>query len=143
MRYCQTIQLNKKAVIPWAAIIVGLALLGLVACGAASQQNDGVSKASLRSTKIMMQARGDNANLTLGTKLFMDIKIQPEEAQLDLSVSNIWYTTPDNVRDRMVDEWMGAWMTIAGDNGWTGLARVQFINSAGEQVAYKSRPISN
>ena len=122
-------------------MIVSLVLLGVVACGTASQQDDGVSKASLRSTKIIVQTRGDNANLELGKKLFTDIKIQSEAAQLELRVSDIWHTTPDNLRDRMVDEWMGAWMTIAGNNGWTGLARVQFIDSAGEQVAYKSRSI--
>ncbi len=141
MRDCQTIHLNKNAVFSWAAMIVSLVLLGVVACGTTREQDDGVSKASLRSTKIMMQARGDNANLALGTKLFTDISIQSEAAQLELRVSNIWHATPDNLRDRMVDEWMGAWMTIAGDNGWTGLARVQFIDSAGEQVAYESRSI--
>ena len=142
MRECQTIQLNKKAKISWAVIIVSLLLLGFVACGTTIQQDDGVSKASLRSTKIIMQARVDNANSGLSTKLFTDISIESEEAQLELSVSDIWHTTPENLRDKMVDEWMGAWLTIAGDNGWTGLARVQFIDSAGEQVAHKSRPIS-
>ncbi len=141
MRDCQTIHLNKKAVFSWAAMIVSLVLLGVVACGSTSQQDDGVSEASLRSTKVMMQARGDNANAGLETKLFTDISIQSEAAQLELSVSDIWHTTPDNLRDRMVDEWMGAWMKIAGNNGWTGLARVQFIDGAGEQVAYKSRSI--
>ena len=141
MRYCQAIHLNKKAEFSWAAMIVSLVLLVVVACGNTIQQDDGVSKASLRSTKIMMQAWGDNANLELGTKLFTDISIQSEAAQLELRVSDIWHTTPDNLRDRMVDEWIGAWMTIAGNNGWTGLARVQFIDSAGEQVAYKSRSI--
>ena len=76
MRDFQTIQLNKKAQISWAAIIFSLVLLGFAACGSTILQDDGVSKASLRSTKIIIQARGDNANLELGTKLFTDIKIQ-------------------------------------------------------------------
>ena len=141
MRDCHTIHLNKKTGFSWAAMIVSLVLLGVFACGATIQQDEGVSKASLRSTKIIVQTRGDNANLELGKKLFTDIKIQSEAAQLELRVSDIWHTTADNLRDGMVDEWMGAWMTIAGKNGWTGLARVQFIDSAGEQVAYKSRSI--
>ena len=141
MRDCQTIHLNKNAKFSWAAMIVSLVLLGVVACGTTSQQDDGVSEASLRTTNIMMQARGDNANAELETKLFTGISIQSEAAQLELRVSDIWHTTPDNLRDRMVDEWMGAWMTIAGNSGWTGLARVQFIDSAGEQVAYESRSI--
>lgn len=141
MRDCQTIHLNRRVEFSWAAMIVSLMVLGVVACGSASQQDDGVSKASLRSTKVLMGARVDNANLVLGTKLFTDISIQSEAAQLELKVSDIWHTTPDNLRDRMVEEWMGAWMTMAGDKGWTGLARVQFIDSAGEQVAYKSRSI--
>ena len=141
MRDCHTIHLNKKAGFSWAAMIVSLVLLGGFACGATIQQDDGVSKASLRSTKIIMQTRGDNANAGLETKLFTDISIQSEAAQLELTVSNIWHTTPDDLREIMVDEWMGAWMTIAGNNGWTGLARVQFIDGAGEQVAYKSRSI--
>ena len=141
MRDCQPFRLNKKAKFLWAAMIVSLALLGIVACGNSSQQDDGVSKASLRSTKIMVQARGDNANASIGTILFTDISIQSEAAQLELRVSDIWHTTPDNLRDKMVDEWMGAWMTLAGNNGWTGLARVQFIDSAEEQVAHESRLI--
>ncbi len=142
MRYCKTIQLNKKAQISRVAIIFSFVLLGVFACGATIQQNDGVSKASLRSTEIIMKARGDNANALLGTKLFMNISIQSEEAQLDLKVSDMWQATPDNTRDKVVDEWLEAWMTIAGDAGWTGLARVQFIDKAGEQVAFKSGSIS-
>lgn len=141
MRDCQTIQLNKKSEFSWTAMIVSLVLLGVVACGTASQQDDGVSKASLRSTKIFMQTRGDNVNAGLETKLFTDISIQSEVAQLELTVSGIWHTTPEDLREIMVDEWMGAWMTIAGNNGWTGLARVKFIDGAGGQVAYKSRSI--
>ncbi len=106
MRDCQTIHLNKKAEFSWAAMIVSLVLLGVVACGTTSQQDGGVSKASLRSTDIMMQARGDNANAGLETKLFTDINIQSEEAQLELTVSDIWHTTPENLRDKMVDEWL-------------------------------------
>jgi len=139
----QTIQLNKKAQISWAGIIVSMVLLGVFACGTVIQQNDGVSKASLRSAKVIVLARGDDMNARIGTKLFTDISIQSEEAQLDMKVSDIWYTTLDNVQDELVDEWMGAWMTIAGEGGWTGLARIQFIDSAGEQVAYKSGTISN
>ena len=143
MRNYQTIQLNKKAQISWAGIIVSLVLLGVFACGTLIQQNDGVSKASLRSAKVIVLARGDNMNKQIGTKLFTDISIASEEAQLDLKVSDIWYTTPDNIQDELVDEWMEAWMTLAGEKGWTGLARIQFIDSAGEQVAYKSGTISN
>jgi len=142
MRYCQKIQFNKKAQISWVAIIFSFALLGVFACGNIVQQNVGVSKASLRSTEIIMKARGDNANALLGTKLITNISIQSEEAQLDLKVSDIWYDTPDNIRDNEVDEWLGAWMTVAGEAGWTGLARVQFIDRAGEQVAFKSGSIS-
>ena len=143
MRNYQTIPLNKKAQISWAGIIVSLVLLGVFACGTVIQQNDGVSKASLRSANVIVLARGDNMNAQIGTKLFTGISIQSEEAQLDLKVSDIWYTTPDNIQDELVDEWMGAWMTIAGEKGWAGLARIRFIDSAGEQVAYKSGTISN
>ena len=143
MRNYRTIQLNNKYRISWAGIFVSLALLGLLACGTVIQQNDGVSKASLRSTNVIVLARGDNVNAQLGSKLFTNISIQSEEAQLDLKVSDIWHTTPDNIQDELVAEWMGAWMTIAGEGGWTGLARVQFIDSAGDRVAYKSRSILN
>ena len=143
MRNYQKIQLNKKAQISWAGIIGSLVLLGVFACGTVIQQNDGVSKASLRSANVFVQARGDNMNAQLGTKLFTNISIQSEKALLDLKVSDIWYTTPDSIQDELVDEWMGAWMTIAGEKGWTGLARIQFKDSAGEQVAYKSGTISN
>ncbi len=142
MRYYQTIQLNKKAQISWVAIIFSIVLLGVFACGTVIQQNDGVTKASLRKTEIIMQARGDNADVLLGTKLFTNISIQSEDAQLNLKVSDSWYATPDNIRNKVVDEWLGAWITIAGDAGWTGLARVQFIDRAGEQVAFKSGSIS-
>ena len=142
MRYCQTIRLNKKGQIPWVAIIFSFVLLGVFACGSATLQNDGVSKASLRSSEAIMKARGENANLELGTKLFMNISIQPEEAQLNLKVSDTWEATSDNTRDKVVDEWLEAWMTKAGDAGWTGLARVQFIDKAGEKVAFKSGRIS-
>ena len=142
MRYCQTIRSNKKTQISWVAIIFSFVLLGVFACGSTIQQNDGVSKASLRSTEVIMKARGDNANAILGTKLFMKIRIHSEEAQLDLKVSDEWRATPDNTRDKLVDEWLEAWMTIAGDAGWTGLARVQIIDMAGERVAFKSGPIS-
>ncbi len=141
MRDCHTIHLNKKSVFSWTAMIVSLVLLGVVACGTASQQDDGVSEASLRSTIIFMQTRGDNVNAGFETKLFTDIRIDSEVAQLELTVSDIWRTTSDDLREIMVQEWMGAWMTIAGNNGWTGLARVQFIDSSGEQVAYESRSI--
>ena len=143
MRNYQTIQLNKRTQISWSGIIGSLVLLGVFACGTVIEQNDGVSKASLRSANVFVQARGDNMNAQLGAKLFMNISIQSEKALLDLKVSDIWYTTPDNTQDELVDEWMGAWMTIAGEKGWTGLARIQFIDSAGEQVAYKSGTISN
>ena len=143
MRNYHKIQLNKKAQISWAGIIVSLVLMGVFACGTVIQQDDGVSKASLRSANVILLARGDNMNAHIGTKLFTGISIQSEEAQLDLKVSDIWYTTPDNIQDELVDEWMGAWMTIAGEKGWTGLARIQFKDSAGEQVAYKSETILN
>ena len=142
MRYCQTIQLNKKTQISWVAIIFSFVLLGVFACGTTIQQNESITKALLRSTEIIVKARGDNVNAQLGTKLFTNIIIQSEEAQLDLKVSDDWYGTPDNIRDKVVDEWLGAWTTLAGDVGWTGLARVKFIDKAGEQVAYKSGSIT-
>lgn len=143
MRNYQTVQLNKKAQISWAGIIVSLALLGVLACGTAIQQNDGVSEAALRAANVLVGARGDHMNAQLGTKLFTNISIQSEEAQLDLKVSDVWYTTPDNIQDELVDEWMGAWLKIAGKKGWTGLARIQFKDSAGEQVAFKTETLSN
>ena len=143
MHNYQAIRLNKKAQISLAGAFVSLVLFGVFACGTVIQQNDDVSKASLRSANVLVVARGDNVNARIGAKLFTNISIQSEEAQLDLKVSDIWYTTPDNIQDKLVDEWMGAWMTLAGEKGWTGLARVQFIDRARDQVAYKSRTISN
>ena len=143
MRNYQAIQLNKKARISWAGIILSFVLLGVLACGTAIQQNDGVSKAALRAANVLVGSRGDHMNAQLGAKLFTNISIQSEEALLDLKVSDIWYTTPDNIQNELIYAWLGAWMTLAGEKGWTGLARIQFINSAGEQVAYKSGTISN
>ena len=48
---------------------------------------------------------------------------------------------PKHLQDRLIDTWIGDWKTVAGNNGWTGLARVQFVDVAGKQVAYKSRSI--
>ena len=143
MRNYRTIQLNKKIQISLAGIFASLVLFGVFACGAAIQQNDGVSKAALRSANVLVVARGDNMNAKIGAKLFTNISIQSEEAQLDLKVSDIWHTTPDNIQDELIDAWLGAWMRLAGEKGWTGLARIQFIDTSGEQVVYKSGTISN
>ena len=88
-----------------------------------------------------MITRAENINEQLGDNLFTDVKLQQKDAQLVLTVSDLWYITPKHLQDREVDGWMGVWSATAGNSGWTGLARVQFLDKAGKQVAYKRRSI--
>ena len=143
MLFFRSGQANRKSLSSLALLIVGVVLMGVLACGAAAKQDDGVSKAALRSTNVLVRSMTDNTNAKIGESLITKFKIQSEDAQLDLSVSDRWKDTSDTVQDSMVDDFMGSWMTIAGENGWTGLARINIIDVEGEQVAFESRIISN
>ena len=123
-------------------LIIGLSvgLLGILACGSLDQ-SEGVTAESGQAASNFMEARRVLYNEETGERLFTNVKVQREEAQLVLTVGDIWYGIPKHLQDRLIDTWIGDWKTVAGNNGWTGLARVQFVDVAGKQVAYKSRSI--
>jgi len=100
-----------------------------------------VTEESAKSASDAALARTNNLNEQLEENFYMSTRIQRENAQLILTVSDLWYSTPEYLQDRVVNDWIGFWTLVAGNNGWTGLARVQFVDTAGKQLAYKSRTI--
>ena len=116
---------------------------GLGAFTACTPQAASVSQEKGEQAFQIMSARMNNTNEQLGEKLFTNIRLQPDDARLVLTVSDLWYTAvPKHLQDRTVDDWAGSPPMIAGNHGWTGLARAQFVDVAGKQVAYKSRSIT-
>ena len=121
-------------------LAIAAMMLILVGCSTEVQE---VSVANVESALSLMKARAQNNNEQLGFNLFQYVEIKRSTGQLTITVEDTWYGVEDFMQDRTVDDWIGVWTVIAGNNGWTGLARLQFIDAAGKQVAYKSRSIPN
>lgn len=125
----------------YAVLALGIVALLLTACGDIEPQNADVSQSMQEGAYNLMSDRMDNVNEGLPVQLFSRISLTPEEARLVLTVTDTWYGLPDYMQERIVSDWTSAWTRIAGNYGWTGLARFQMLDQAGKQVAYESRMI--
>ena len=119
---------------------IAMVALFVTACGSAGTPLR-TSPIQAASAFAVLEDRMEIANEQLGQNLFTAINFNVPDARVELTVSDLWNATAEDIQDSIVDDWMVAWSVIAGNSGWTGLARVRFIDLAGKEVANKTRTI--
>lgn len=122
------------------SVVVGVVAVLLI--GACASQSTKVPPEQAQGAVNLMSDIALELNKELQADLFLNVRLVTSEAQLVIQVSDLWYTAlPDYLRARVMDDWIARWTNAASGYGWTGLARIQVVDAAGKQVAYKSRAI--